>query len=684
MGWLLLGVVYSAAYAGVGWLLRDQPVALAWFRAGALLVPPLTGAVVIVRRRHEWSGCQWLFWSTIALGLAMSAIGLTGWAADELVLGHGTWLAWPSVFALFGSVAPLFALLAQPHRGPREPLAATTAVDIAGLAVVTGFLYSFFVTAPLSSPLLIVSELQQALVVLALGVAMFTARRTPWHATYRRLALGAVVSFVTLTMSNVEAQQGIYRTAFVYDFTWILPFAFFPWAAVRAPRTERDTSASDETDMTRPRPWVIFTVVALLPFLDFALRHVAPDEANQTFRDMSTAIAIVSVLPLLVARIAAEKAELQQAGSTMKLLAQVIEQAQDLILVLTPDGRCRHANSAFCRAMGLSPDELTHLSGRDLMARDGISADDIQSVVRAGGTWRGTMTRTRRDGTTFTSSATVAALLDDRGDPTHIVSVERDISEERRLREQLIHSERLSAVGQLVAGVAHELNNPLQGLMGLTELLINAETRPETRSDLELVRHDGERAAAIVKNLLAFARRSALERSVADLNEIARSSLALRAYELRLAGTTVRTEYADDLPMIVVNREEIQQIVLNLIMNAEHALRSTHRPGSITLRTTFDGEFASLEVSDDGPGVPADLVGRIFEPFFTTKGVGEGTGLGLSVSLGIAEAHNGTLELLPSARGARFALTLPAGAPGQAHQAVMAASKMDASSSAPA
>jgi signal transduction histidine kinase len=278
----------------------------------------------------------------------------------------------------------------------------------------------------------------------------------------------------------------------------------------------------------------------------------------------------------------------------------------------------------------------------------------------------------------------VAALLDDRGEPTHIVSVERDISEERRLREQLIHSERLSAVGQLVAGVAHELNNPLQGLMGLTELLISAETRPETKSDLELVRHDGERAAAIVKNLLSFARRSALERSVADLNEIARSSLALRAYEFRLKGTTVHTEYAGDLPMIVVNREEIQQIALNLIMNAEHAMRSAHDPGTITVRTTFDGESVSLEVIDDGPGVPAELAGRIFEPFFTTKSVGEGTGLGLSVSLGIAQAHNGTLALLPSARGARFALTLPAGEPAQTHQAVMAASKMAASSSAPA
>ena len=681
MVWLVLGVVYSTAYAVVGWLLRDQSAVLSWFRAFALLIPPITGAVVIVRRRHTWAGCQWLFWSTIALGLAMSAIGLTGWAADELVLGHGTWLAWPSIFALFGSVAPLFALLAQPHRGPREPLAATTAVDIAGLAVVTGFLYSFFVTAPSSAPLLIVSEGQQALVVLAMAAAMFAARRTEWRGTYRRLALGALVSFVTLTMSNVEARQGIYRSAFVYDFTWILPFAFFPWAATEAPASESESSGDEDKELTRPRPWVIFIAVALLPFLDFALRHVAPDEANQSFRDLSTAIAIVSVLPLLVARIAAERAELQQAGSTMKLLVHVFEQSQDLILVLTPDGRCRHANSAFCRAMGLTPDELTHLRGRDLMVRDGVSADDIQAVVRAGGTWRGTVTRTRRDGTTFTSSATVAALLDDKGGPMHIVSVERDISEERRLKEQLIHSERLSAVGQLVAGVAHELNNPLQGLMGLTELLINAETRPETRRDLEHVRHDGERAATIVRNLLAFARRSALERSVADLNEIGRSSIALRAYELTLAGTALRTEYADDLPMVVVNREEIQQVVINLIINAEHALRAHGGAGTITLRTTLDGDVVRLEVSDDGPGVPGDLAGRIFEPFFTTKGVGEGTGLGLSVSLGIAQAHNGSLELLPSARGACFALTLPTGIP---HQAVMAASKSDASSSGPA
>ena len=247
MVWLLLGVLYSSVYAVTGWLLRDQPAVLSWFRAVALLIPPMTGTFVIVRRRYSWSGCQWLFWATLALGLTMSAIGLTGWAADELMFGRDTWLAWPAVFALFGGVAPLFALLAQPHRGARERLAATTAIDIAGLAVVTGFLYSFFVTDPDGGPgaasLTLVSELQQGLVMLGMIAATIVGRGTPWRHTYRRLALGAFVGFVTLTLTNIEITQGIYRSGFVYDFTWILPFSFFPWAAAAARLGDVPTAA---------------------------------------------------------------------------------------------------------------------------------------------------------------------------------------------------------------------------------------------------------------------------------------------------------------------------------------------------------------------------------------------------------------------------------------------------------
>jgi PAS domain S-box-containing protein len=662
MFWLFLGVLYSSVYAVIGWLLRGQPEVLSWFRAAALLLPPLTGAVVIFRRRQTWRGCQWLFWSTIALGLTMSAIGLTGWAGEEVLLGHTTWLAWPAVFALFGSVAPLFALLAQPHRGSREPLAATTAVDIAGLAVVTGFLYTFFITAPTANALIIVSELQQTLVVAALAAALFAARHTPWCATYRRLTLGACVSLATLTLSNVEVWQGIYRTAFVYDFTWILPFAFFPWAATLAPQSEEsDSLATDEEELARPRPWVIFTAVALLPFLDFGLRQIAPEEAFNGFRDLSTAITIISVLPLLVARIAAERAELQRAGATMRLMAQSSEQTEELVLVVTADGRFRHANAAYCRAMQCSRDELVSRRPRDLLANDMMSAEEVQSAVRTAGVWRGTATRTRPDGSTFPVSGTVSALRDDRGTPTHFVSVERDISDEIQLREQLINSERLSAVGHLVAGVAHELNNPLQAVMGQVELLIRSEDRPGQQQELEQIRASGDRAAKIVRSLLTFARYSPLERTASDLNEIVRSTLASRASDLRSANIVVEEEYSEPLPLIIVNREEIQRVLLNLILNAEHAVRGAQRSGTLRMRTrlSIDSGSVVFEIADDGPGVPREVASRIFEPFFTTKLSGDGTGLGLSVCLGIAESHGGSLTLLPAERGARFALTLP-------------------------
>jgi len=403
---------------------------------------------------------------------------------------------------------------------------------------------------------------------------------------------------------------------------------------------------------------VIFTAVALLPFLDYGLRRLVPEEVPTGFRDLSTAVTLISVLPLLVARIAAERAELQQASGTTRLLAQVIEQARDLILLLTPDGRFRHANAAFCRAVGRTCEELASLDPRELMSHETLSAREIQSLVRSGDAWRGTVTRTRKDGTTFPVSALVVGLLDERGTPTHVVSVEQDISEERRLKEQLIHTERLSAVGQLVAGVAHEINNPLQAVMGFTELLIEAEERPDVRHDLEGIRRQAERAAQIVQHLLLFARRETLERSVADLNEIVRSTLSLRVLD-GSAQITVRQAYSDDLPLIVANREEIQQIVVNLVLNAEQAMRAAQRPGTLSVRTGQLDGFAFVDVADDGMGVPAEVAGRIFEPFFTTKGVGQGTGLGLSVSLGIANAHGGRLELIPGERGACFRLSLP-------------------------
>jgi PAS domain S-box-containing protein len=629
----------------------------------------MAGVVVIVVRRQAWAGCQWLFWASLALGLVMSAIGIVGWSLDELLLGTSTsWLGWHAVFALFGAVAPLLALLAQPHRGVREKVTATTAVDIASIAVLTGFLYSHFVVASdtaaaAASPsgsLLLLSELQQFLVCVGMLAATLVATDPAWRRTYRRLTIGLAISFVTLTLSNAEIWQGFYQSASFGDVMWILPFAFYPWAASEAPASIiAPTTDLEDVSMAPSRPWVIFGGLALLPLIDYGLRRASPPGPMDNFQDLSTAVAVVSVLPLLMARLAVERAEARQADAKLRLMGAAVEEADELILIVSAECRVRHANRAFTAAVGYTLSELIDQPPNLLLAEESLpKIEEIRKMAK-GQAWGGALVHKCRDGSMFQASCTIVPLTNERGDITHYVWMERDITEELKMRGQLIHSERLSAVGQLVSGVAHELNNPLQSILGFTELLIDAEERPGLRRDLEQVRSEAIRAGKIVRNLLAFVRRSSTERAITSANDIVKTTLALRSYEFGTANIRLFESYADGLPSVVMNPEEIQQVLLNLIMNAEQAMRAAHRGGTLTVTTNFVDGMVTIEIRDNGPGVPPALAGRVFEPFFSTKEVGEGTGLGLSIAMGIAEAHGGSLTLVPTDAGACFRLSLP-------------------------
>lgn len=669
MGWLALGAAYSIVYALVGAFLRPFPELLPWFRIFALLLPPLAGVGIIVRRRHAWAGCQWLFWATLALGLLMSGISVVGWSVDEMLLGVSTsWLGWHAVFALFGGAAPLLALLAQPHRGVREKVTATIAVDIAGIAVLTGFLYSHFVVASdpgvvvqgASGSLMLLSELQQFLACIGMIIAAILASDPGWKQVYRRLAMGLSVSFVTLTLGNAEIWQGFYQSASLGDVMWILPFAFYPWAASAAPRSIISSIEADEASAATSRPWVIFAGLALLPVIDYGLRLAAPAGPADRFQELSMAVAIVSVLPLLMARLAVERAELRQVDAKLRLMGAAVEEANELIVIVSRDGHIRHANRAFCQAVGYELADLIDKPRESVIAEESLpKLEDVKNVTK-GRPWNGTLVHLRRDGSTFQAACAIVPLVNDRGQTTHFVQMERDITEELRLRGQLIHSERLSAVGQLVSGVAHELNNPLQSILGFTELLIDAEERPELRRDLEQVRSEAIRAGKIVRNLLAFVRRSSSERSIVSVNDLVKTTISLRSYEFSTANIRLFESYAEGLPAVVVNPEEIQQVILNLILNGEQAMRGVHRGGTLTVATNCAHNMVTVEIQDDGPGVPAALAGRVFEPFFSTKEVGEGTGLGLSIAMGIAEAHGGSLMLVPTEKGACFRLSIPA------------------------
>ncbi|HEX7124891.1 MAG TPA: response regulator [Thermodesulfobacteriota bacterium] len=236
----------------------------------------------------------------------------------------------------------------------------------------------------------------------------------------------------------------------------------------------------------------------------------------------------------------------------------------------------------------------------------------------------------------------------------------RDVTEARRMQEQLLRSEKLASLGEMLAGVAHELNNPLTGVLGFAQLLEAQVTDPAHREDLRKLAQEAMRAARIVQQLLRFARQHAPERRATDLNQLAAAAALAVEVEARAAGITVETDLTPDLPVSFLDPHQVQQAVVALVTNARQAMTAAGRTGRIRIATRQVAGSLELEVSDEGPGIPPNILPRIFDPFFTTKGPREGTGLGLSLCHSIVAAHGGEIwaDGTPGA-GATFHVRLP-------------------------
>ncbi len=319
----------------------------------------------------------------------------------------------------------------------------------------------------------------------------------------------------------------------------------------------------------------------------------------------------------------------------------------------------RYANPAAAREYGWSTGELIGRPFSDFVASDQpYSGDDLLVSAEHEIEPRDHRHR-RRDGSEFAAVLTVSRLRSEAGQTTGAVVSVRDVTRDRAIAEQLRHSEKMIALGELVAGVAHEINNPLTGISAFAELLLEDALSDEHRESVQLIKRESDRATAVIRDLLIFARKADAATGPVDINELVEQTLRLRAYTTRALGVTVDLDLDPSRPHVEGDAQRLQQVLLNLVVNSEQAMHG-RETRILSLHTRVDGDQVRVIVGDTGSGMSANVKRRLFEPFFTTKPLGVGTGLGLSVSYGIAQTHRGTLEVQSEENvGTSITLTLP-------------------------
>ena len=377
---------------------------------------------------------------------------------------------------------------------------------------------------------------------------------------------------------------------------------------------------------------------------------------------------------LLAAHIVDREATEEALRASEERYRSLFERAAFGIYRSTPEGRFLDANPALIHMLGYA--SLAEVQALDI-ARDVYRDPRDRAALFASAELRRPeawieVDWKRRDGSPITVRLSARLVRDAAGAIVYCESIAENVTDRHRRDELIRRHERLAALGTTLAGVAHELNNPLAAIKGFAQLLLSGRDTVDERNALETIHRETERAARIVRDLLVFARRQeSHEREIVDFNEVVRYVLSTRRYAMQTRGIDCRVDLAPEPIWVLADTVQLEQVVLNLVLNAEQALaaecdapasalEARHPDARISVRTrALDGQV-QLDVRDNGPGVPESDLARIWDPFWTTKREGEGTGLGLSVVHGIITAHGGTVEAVSDAgEGMHVCVRLP-------------------------
>jgi two-component system NtrC family sensor kinase len=339
----------------------------------------------------------------------------------------------------------------------------------------------------------------------------------------------------------------------------------------------------------------------------------------------------------------------------------ILNNTQSMILVLDTARLVSYANRRCFEAGYREQDLLGHpLVEMAAPSRRPILEEALERTLQGSPVENLEIPAFRGNGATGKFSISLSPMRDEKGDINSIVVVMTDVTDAADLQAKLMHTEKMAALGQLVSGVAHEVNNPLAAIVGFTDLLLeNTQIPEEAKGELKVILQEAQRTRTIVRNLLSFARQMPAQREPLQVNSVVQQTLKLRAYDLSNRGVETAERYQDDLPLTVGDPNQLQQVFLNIVNNAYDALQEVDRPGKIEISTWHGKGQIEIAFRDNGPGISHP--DRIFDPFFTTKEVGKGTGLGLSICYGIVRAHRGEIIARnnPDGVGCTFLVRLP-------------------------